>query len=142
MFSEFLYYTSIGTATTEAMTKYSSIGDNLEDVTISDLEIESMMRDPDSLIGNFMVIASHVKYNNKIGAEHLSKVWRVESLISERILGIANQRHTTIDNHSLERIYSSNDRVLSFKRLDDKFFMDAFFSANKANKSYIGNTYC
>ena len=63
---------------TKTMTEYSSVGDNLEDVTESDLEKESLIRKPDLVIEYFMVSASYVKYENKIDPKYLSKIWRVD----------------------------------------------------------------
>ena len=65
---------TIVTAMTETMTEDSSIGDNLEDLTVLDLEIESLKREPNSVVEVFILIVSHIKDNNKIGANHISKV--------------------------------------------------------------------
>ena len=65
MVNECLDDASIRTAAIEAMTKDSIIGENLEDVNESDLEIEELMREPDSVIEEFMVSTSHVKDENK-----------------------------------------------------------------------------
>ena len=55
------------------MTRDYSVGDNIEDVTNSDLEVESLMREPDSLTEEFVVRDSQVKYENKICQKHLRK---------------------------------------------------------------------
>ena len=52
---------SISLAATESMTEYSIIGDILEDVTDSDLEIEFFMKEPDSMIEEFMASASYAE---------------------------------------------------------------------------------
>ena len=43
---------------------------------------------------------------------------------------------------SLSRNYLTNDRILRYKRIDELFFMDTFFSTKKAKKSSRGNTCC
>ena len=65
----------ISTAITEAMTDDSSVGDNLEYVIESGLEIEILMKGPDPVIEDFMVSTSHTKDESKISTEDLRKFW-------------------------------------------------------------------
>ena len=74
MVNGYLINKSISIAETEAITEYSIIKDNLGDVNDLDLEIESLIRDLDSVIEDFTASTSHAKDNNMIGTEHLRKV--------------------------------------------------------------------
>ena len=71
--NECLDYASISTAMTESTTEDSSVGDNFDNLNHSDLEIEILMRQSDSVIEEFVASTSHVKDENKIGAECLMK---------------------------------------------------------------------
>ena len=74
MVTERLDNSSISTAITEAMTEDSSIGENIEDAADWDIEIEILMKEPYSLIEEFMVSTFHAKNEIKISVEHLRKV--------------------------------------------------------------------
>ena len=56
------------------MIEDSRFGDNLEAVTDSDLEIEILVREPDSEMEEFVMSTSHVKDEINIGAEHLISI--------------------------------------------------------------------
>ena len=84
------------------------------------------MQKLESAIEDIMVSASRIKDGNKVGAEKLIKVWRIDYKNSQRMLGVTSQRHERIDKHSLVRSYSTNDRMLKCKTLDEYFFMGAF----------------
>ena len=86
---------------TKAIHEYSSIGDNFEDVTDSDLEIESLKREPDSVIEDFIVSASYTKDVSKKGTEHLSKIWRINLENTEITLDVNSKRCARMDNPSL-----------------------------------------
>ena len=46
------------------------------------------------------------------------------------------------DTPSLSRNYPTNDRILRYKRIDELFYMDTFFSTKKSKKLSRGNTCC
>ena len=98
MVNEFLDEKSISTDITESMAYDLSTGDDLEDMTYSDLEIESWIQEPDSIIEEFMLSTPHLKDKNKIGAKLLSKVGRIDHETIERTLGFTSQRCARIDN--------------------------------------------
>ena len=100
------------------MTEFSSIKDNLEEVTDSDLKIKSLMHEPDSVIEEIMTRMPCIRDSNKIGTEHLSKVWCIDYENTEISLGVVSQIRARMDNPSLARSYSVNDRVPRNKVLD------------------------
>ena len=57
------------------------------------------------------------------------------------MLGVASQENARMDNPLLEKSYSTNDRTLRCKILNEHLFMDAFFSTKKAKKSPRVNLY-
>ena len=100
---------SISTAATRAVTEDSSVGDNFEDLTNSDLEIESLKRKPYSAIEEIVVRTSHVNDKSDTCAECLSNSWSVYCETTKRMLGVASKRCARMDNPSLARIHSTND---------------------------------
>ena len=46
------------------------------------------------------------------------------------------------DDSDLSRNYTTNDRMLRYKRIRDYFFMDTFFATKKIHRSLRGNTCC
>ena len=52
------------------------------------------------------------------------------------------QMSTRTDDPTLSRNYSTNDRMLRYKRIKDFFFMDTFFATKKGGQSSRGHTCC
>ena len=118
MVNECLEDAGISTEITEDMTEDSSIGDDIEDITILCLEIESLTKEVDLLCEEFMVSASHIKVKSKISTDNLIKVWYIDYETVERTSTITSRRHAIMDNHLLERSYCENDKMLRYKILD------------------------
>ena len=57
-------------------------------MTDSDLEIESLTREPDSVIEEFMESTSNAKDESKTGTNCLNKGCHIDSETNERVLGI------------------------------------------------------
>jgi hypothetical protein len=75
-------------------------------------------------LDEFMASAAHAKPPSHTAAEHLSKVWRIDLKMARKTLGITSQNCARIDNLALSRNYSTNDRMLRYKRLNEYFFME------------------
>ena len=71
MAKECLDYVSIRIAMYEAVTGDLSIGENLEDITDSDLEIEILMKIPYSRIDDLIVSTFYTKDENDISTKSL-----------------------------------------------------------------------
>jgi hypothetical protein len=93
-------------------------------------------------LDEYMASAAHAKPRRNTTAEHLSKVWRIDLETARKTLDITSQNCGRTDNPELSRNYSTNDRMLRYKRINEYFFMDTFFSTKKAGKSSRGNTCC
>ena len=101
----------------------------------------------DGLSGNLdlddiMVSATHVRVRKNVSAEHLSKIWRIDLDTAQRTLDVTSQSQRRTPNPKLSRNYSTNDRMLRYKRIKEFFFMDTFFATQKAGKSLRGHTCC
>jgi hypothetical protein len=77
-----------------------------------------------------------------INAEHLSKIWRIDVESAKRTLDVTTQHKKHTSNPALSRNYTTNDRMLRYKRISEHFFMDTFFATKKAGKSSRGHTCC
>ena len=62
MINEHLDDASTSVAITEAMTEDSGICNDLDDVNNSDIEIEILIKEPDSVIEEISASTSHIKY--------------------------------------------------------------------------------
>jgi hypothetical protein len=93
-------------------------------------------------LDDIMVSAAHAERSQGIDAKHLSKTWRIDLETAERTLDITSQKSVRKDNPTLSRNYGTNDRMLRYKRINEYFFMDTFFSTKKAGKSSRGHTCC
>lgn len=97
--------------------------------------------------GNFnldslMVCATHARPRMDVDAKHLSKIWRIDPETAKKTLEITSQLKKNTPNANLTRNYSTNDRMLRYKRLNEFFFMDTFQATRKSGKSSRGNYYC
>ena len=109
--------------------------------SIDDLCYE-LKDEPESVVDEFMASVTHVKDSKSVSAETLSKLWRIDAETAEKTLDVASQRCSRKSNPSLAKAFSANARMLRHKRIDEHFFMDAFFATKKGKKSSRGNTYC
>ena len=91
-------------------------------------------------LDDIMVSAMHADKAKGVNAEHLSKVWRIDVESAKRTLNITSQRCVRQDNPKLSRNYSTGDRMLRYKHLNEYFFMDTLFATKKALKSSRGHT--
>lgn len=89
-----------------------------------------------------MVSDAHARPRMEVNAEHLAKVWRIDVESAKRTLDVTTQHRKNTATPTLARNYSTNDRMLRYKRITEHFFMDTFFATQKAGKSSRGHTCC
>ena len=77
---------------------------------------------------------------NGVTAENLSKVWRISLKYAKRTLDVTSQHCKKSEDPTMSRQYSTNDRMLRYKRVNEHFFMDTFFV--KGKPSTRGYTCC
>ena len=77
-----------------------------------------------------------------VDARHLSKVWQISYEDSKRTIDATTQYGTHTPNQVMNQNYTTNDRILQYKRITQYFFMDTFFATKKGGTSSRGNTCC
>ena len=111
-------------------TSMNNLEESLKDVMDSG-EVSSVM-------ASIQSVASAPK---GVKAPKLSKLW----LVTEKLAEAAIEQNTQLCRHSqdniLSRQFSSNDRMLRYRRLNSAFFSDTMF-ANPNAKSSRGNSCC
>jgi hypothetical protein len=106
---------------------YSKFGMSIGDLSVNDLDVRE-------------IFAAHQDKPKGITKERLSKVFRIDEKIAKRTIDVTTQRVKRSQDPTLDRRYSTNDRVLRYKRLNTFFFTDTFFATSKGGKSLRGNT--
>ena len=97
----------------------------------SDDDFDPMELDGDTnevLLDNFMASTAQAGKTRGVDPKHLSKIWRISHEDSKRTIDVTTQTSTRTDDPTLSRNYSTNDRMLRYKRIKDFFFMDTFFA--------------
>ena len=64
--------------------------------------------------------------------ERLSKVWSIDIETAKRMIDLTSQHVKHEGSNHLKRQYSTNDRILRYKRITTHFFMDTFEVTAKA----------
>ena len=77
-----------------------------------------------------------------VDAQHLSKVWRISYEDAKRTIDATTQYGTHTPNPVMKQNYTTNDRMLQYKRITQYFSMDTFFATKKGGTSSRGNTCC
>ena len=88
----------------------------------------------------FMASAAHGGKPKGISPETLSKVWRIDLETAKKTINVTSQNCNRTSNPAFTRNYSTNDRMLRYKRIHQYFFMDTFFATSKGGKSTRGHT--
>ena len=65
---------------------------------------------------------------NSTTADHLSKKWKILQEDAQLTIDNATQRCDRQEYPSMKRNYSTNDRMLRHKRLDEYFCVDTFYA--------------
>ena len=103
-------------------------------VTIDISSLEKMVDDLDKEVGATATRASGVT------PERLSKIWSIDIETAKRTIDLTSQHVKHEGSSHLKRRYSTNDRMLRYKRIRTHFFMDTFQVTAKAI-SQQGNRY-
>ena len=90
------------------------------DVTIDISSLEQMVDDLESEIGATATRARGVT------PERLSKIWSIDIETAKRTIELTSQHVKHEGGSHLKRRYSTNDRMLRYKRIQTHFFMDTF----------------
>ena len=96
----------------------------------------------EALVDNFMVSTAQAGKSRGVDPKHLSKIWRISHEDSQRTIDVPTQTSIRTDDPVLSRNYSTNDRMLRYKRIKDLFFKDTFFAIKKGGQLSRGHTCC
>ena len=91
-------------------------------------------------IDEIFVSATTARLKKDVDAQHLAKVWRINLDTAQRTLDATTQSQIHTPNTNLTRNFSTNDRSIRYKRINELFFMDTFFATKAAGKSMHGHT--
>ena len=103
------------------------------------IEIERLFKDEKAQEA-FMASAAHASKPKNFDAEHLSKVWRIDLPMAKRTVDSTSQHCIRTKDATLSKNFSTNDRMLRYKRLNLYYFMDTFFATSKGGRSSRGHT--
>ena len=104
-------------------------------------ESELMDLEEDDL-DNLMASTEQVGKPRGVDPKHLSRTWRISHEHAKNSIDVTTQASIRKLNPVLSRDYSTNDRMLRYKRIKDFFFMDTFFATKKGGQSSRGHTCC
>ena len=113
--------------------------DNSED------NFDQMELDDDTnevLLENLMASTPQAGKSRGVDPKRLSKIWRISHDDAQRTIDVTTQTSIRTDDPVLSRNYSTNYRMLRYKRIKDFFFMDTFFATKKGGQSSRGHTCC
>ena len=85
------------------------------------------------------ILSAVASVPNKLNAEFLSKLWHIKKDEAEKVIDQTTQLHRQGADNALSRQFSTNDRMLRYRRIDSVFFTDTLFVTGSA-KSTRGNT--
>ena len=102
----------------------------------SDL-FEPILTHVDSLLGQ--INTAQASKSGTVSAEFLSKIWNIKPDLAMKAIDQTTQLCRKGADNELSRHYSTNDRMLRYKRITSQFFTDTFFVTAKG-KSTRGNT--
>ena len=77
-----------------------------------------------------------------IDAKHLSKVWQISYEDAKCTIDVTTQHGTHQPNPIMNQNYTTNDRMLRYRRINQYFFMDTFLAMKKGGTSSRVNTCC
>ena len=75
--------------------------------------------------------AAHASKPKTISSDFLSKIWNVTEDLASKVLDQTTQLNRQGADNDLFRQFSTNDRMLRYRRNDSQFFTDTFFVTAK-----------
>ena len=83
--------------------------------------------------------ALEAKKPGKVSPEFLSRIWQIKPDLAKKALNQTTQLYRKGEDNALSCQFSTNDRMLRYKRIESQFYTDTFFVTGKG-KSTRGNT--
>ena len=72
---------------------------------------------------------------NGVDAVHLSKIWRISTEDTKRMLAVTSQHGQCAQDPMLSQNYGTNDCMLQYQHIHEHLFMDTFFATSKGGKT-------
>ena len=88
----------------------------------SDDDFDPIELDDDTnevLLDNFMASTAQARKSRGVDHKHLSEIWRISHEDAQRTIDVTTQMSIQTDDPMLSRNYSTNDRMLRYKRIKD-----------------------
>ena len=105
--------------------------DSLQDNSDDDFDLTELNDDANEvLLDNLMASTAQAGKSRGVDPKHLSKICRISHDDAQRTINVTTQTSNQTDDPVLSRNYSTNDRMLRYKKIKD-FFMDTFFATKK-----------
>ena len=121
----------------------SQVNHDDDENSMDDREDEPELMDlAENDIDDLMASTAQAGKPRGVDPKHLSKIWRISHEDAKNTIDVTTQTSIQKDNPVLSRNYSTNDRMLRYKRIKDFFFMDIFFATKKGGQSSRGHTCC
>ena len=118
----------------------SQASNDTDENSMDDPEAESEPMDlEEDDLDNLMASTAQVGKPRGVNPKHLSKIWRISHEDAKNIIDVTTQASIRKDNPVVSRNYSTNDRMLRYKRIKDFVFMDTFFATKKGGQSSKGH---
>ena len=98
----------------------------------------------EALLDNLIASTAQAGKSRGVDPKHLSKIWRISHDDAQRTIDVNTQMSIQTDDPVLSRNYSTNGRMLRYKRIKNFFFMDrsTFLATKKGGQSLRGHTCC
>ena len=107
-----------------------------QDDSDDDFDLKELDDDTnEALLDNFMASTAQAGKTRGVDPKHLFKIWRISHEDAQMTIDVTTQTSTRTDDPTLSMNYSTNDRMLRYKRIKDFFFMDTFFATKKGGQS-------
>ena len=112
-----------------------------DDATITEW-YQNLLGDMDIDLDDFISSVGATTASNPTGetGKHLSTVWHIDTKTAKKTLDVTTQLLRQSDDPTLSRNFSTGDRMLRYKRIDQYFFMYTLFAHKKKGKSSRGYT--
>ena len=77
-----------------------------------------------------------------VSAETLSKIWSIDNATAKAVIEQNTQLLRQNADNDLSRHFSTNDRMLRYRRIDSQFYTDTLLTKGANGTSSRGNTCC
>ena len=117
----------------------SQASNDTDESSMDDAQAESELMDlEEDDLDDLMASTVQAGKPRGVDPKYLSRIWRISHEDAKNTIDFTTQASIQKDNPVLSRNYSTNDRMLRYKRIKNFFFMDTFFATKKGGQSSRG----